>query len=283
MITIGPEAEVQIQNMLNSLRQIRTNIDQAHSSIEDIIQAIEGANLDLKRAEELLKPEELQAFAGEIQKLQETLKNILHPSYLWEIRMYLNKSQNTLNQISEMVKNAQQRIRQIQTDLERWKEEGQIAQNALRGNLEGLDDIATVMQRALSHFQESGSPLDVDAAVRTVSDLLQGSLRLATLVFKQQQLQQMAATESRTSLPLDLLRKRWGEWLRELAKYVRDVSQQAERVARLEGGTQAESFREAFADFQRACREAAFSVRPFPQGPSTPKFWPPEGGSHGSV
>ncbi len=283
MISIGPEAEAQIQDMLKALRQIRTSIDQAHSSIENIIQAIEGTNLDLKRAEELLKPEELQAFAGEIQKLQETLKNILHPSYLWEIRMYLNKSQNTLNQISEMVNNAQQELRQIRTGLEQWKEGGQIAQDSLRGNLESLDNIATIIQRALSHLQEPGSPLDFDAAVRMVADLLHGSLRLATLVFQQQQLQQMAATETRTPLSLDLLRKRWGEWLRELAQYVRDVSKQAEQVARLGGGTQAEAFREAFADFQRACREAASSTRPFPQWPYAPKSWPPEGGNRGSV
>jgi gas vesicle protein len=283
MIDIGPEAETQIQDMLKALRQIRTSIDQAHSSIEDIIQAIEGANLDLKRAEELLKPEELQAFAGEIQKLQEALKNILHPSYLWEIRMYLNKSQNTLTQISETLNNAQQQIRQIQTDLERWKEEGQATQNALRGNLKGLDNVATIIQRALSHFQESDSPLDFDETVRTVADLLHGSLRLATLVFQPQQLQQMAGAETRASLSLDLLRKRWGEWLRELAKYVRDVSKQAEQVARLEEGTQAEAFREAFADFQKACREASLSARLSPQWPSAPRFWPPGGGSRGPL
>lgn len=281
------EQDIQLQRMMESLEEIRRHAEQTRSAVQQILSVMGEVYQRMARAEGLLEPKGIRETVQEIERLQEALKNmhdVLNSQRLDRIRALLKESQEELRQTIQRTDDVCQTIRQIREGLRRnMMNEKQATDELSRA----IENTTTVLRRAMSHLQESSPAPEMDLAVRSIADLIHGSLRLASIIFDAHQLRQLSAAAR--PLHLDLLRKRWGDWLRELAQYIRTVGEHTGQIAVLEGGTQADAFRAALEDFQQACRMASHpSPPPFPgraRGSWFPSSEPPSPseGSHGPL
>jgi chromosome segregation ATPase len=290
MMPFGFEAEEWLLRLQEVLTRIRAAIDERRRTLRDLRQTLGDVHSTLREIEGHLSADGLYDLVQQMERLQSDLQKMepfLSPGMLNDLRLRLKRSQDELSQAAERIAEARQGFRALREALRQQVEE-QSALPDLANALKQREDMLTVLIRSLSHLQESRSAPDADTTVRALADLLQGSLRLAALIFDPRQLQGMGVgPQGRPALILDLWRKRWGDWLRELARYIREVSRQAEQIAALEGGTQAEAFRAALQDFQDACRRAAGPgstglppfLKPAPPFPPTSEPRTPEGGS----
>jgi len=291
MKPIGFEAEEWLRRLQDVLTQIRDAIDEGRRYLRDLDQTLGGVRRTLGDLEGRLSTDGLCDLIQQMDELQNDfrkMESFLSPGMLNDLRLRLERSRDELSQAAERIAEARQRSKTLREALEQRVEE-QSDLHELANALKQGDDTLTVLIRNLSHLQESLPALDADTAVQVFANLLQGSLRLAALIFDPRQLQGISVGLSeRPTRILDLLRKRWGDWLRELAQYIQEVSRHAEQIAALEGGTQAEAFRTALEDFRSACREAAASEtstlppslpESMPPVPPTSAPWTPEGES----
>ncbi|WP_448592470.1 hypothetical protein [Thermoflexus hugenholtzii] len=286
---IGWEAEERLLHLQDVLTQIRAAIDERRRTLRDLYRTLGDVHSTLRDIENHLSADGLHDLIQQLEKLQGDMRRMepfLSPGMMNTLRMSLKRSQDELVQAAERIAEAQQGLRGLREALRQQVEEQRVF-DELTNALKQQEDMLTVLIRNLTHLRESRSASDADTAVQALANLLQGSLRLAALIFSPQQLQRMSeASRGRSPLVLDRLRKRWGDWLRELAGYIREVSLQAERIAALEGGTQGEAFRAALEEFQRACRRAAgpgsfglpLSPKPGPSVPPPSEPPTPEGG-----
>jgi methyl-accepting chemotaxis protein len=286
MISIGFEVEGWLRRLQDVLTQIRNAIDERSQALRDLSRTLDNI---LRGIEDRLSVDGLHNLIQQMEKMQDDLwkmESFLSPEMLNDLRLRLKRSQDELSQAAERIAGVHQGIRALREALRQQVEE----QNALQELMDEMkrgEDMVTVLIRSLSHFQESLPTPDADTTVRVLADLLQGGLRLAALIFDPRQLQEMSAGPQGRPVLLDLLRKRWGDWLRELARYIWEVSQRVEPIAALEGGTQTEAFRAALEDFQNACRRVAGPgslglppfLKPAPPFSPTPEPQTPEGGS----
>jgi len=290
MMPIGSEAEEWLLRLQDVLARIRAALDERRRTLRDLRQTLGDIHSTLRDMEGYLRADSLYDLIQQMERLQDDLRKMepfLSPGMLNQLRMHLKRSQDQLHQAAEQIARAHQGFRALREALRQQVEE-QSALPELTNALKQREDTLIVLIRSLSHLQESRSAPDADTTVRALANLLQGSLRLAALSFDPRQLQGMEIRPpGRPALILDLLRKRWGDWLRELAQYIQEVSRQAEQLAALEGGTQADAFRVALQNFRDACRRAAGPgaptppsfVKPAPPFPPTPEPRTPEGGS----
>jgi hypothetical protein len=233
-----------------ALRQAISVVTSLAELAEGSRSGLETLRDDLQRLESQLRGLELgRAYEAEADTLRELAQRSLRDSdrldalvqRLWPMEDRLKHMASDAERFSSHLSELERAISMVATCAERVR--STMAADRMAGELirEVLPREATHLATAVAANRDGGEALD--AEVRSVSALLQGSVRLARLQFPPDRLATLRV--GRDAIVVDVLRRYWTAWLGELGPYLLESAEAAQAAAGGEGGRNAPAFRES--------------------------------------